>query len=94
MRIAKNKILVEVWETKTMSEGGIALPDDSVQKLPVGKVVQGGIEISDTLCVGDVILFSGVAAIALEPICSDKVLIEEEDVLAVLSEEEYRAWKP
>lgn len=89
MRVTGKRILVEQFKTKEISEGGIALPTTTIQALPYGKVVQIGPEVKGfDLAEGNVVLFSEIGAIPLG-VKEDHVLIEPDDILAVLEEGEY-----
>lgn len=87
MKVVGKKILVEQARTKEVSKGGIALPDTSIQVLPYGFVRQVGPEVTDVK-IGEVVLFDPISAIPLS-IKKDHVLIEPEDILAILEEGEY-----
>jgi co-chaperonin GroES (HSP10) len=59
----------------------------SITTLPYGTVEQVGPEVEDVK-VGEVVLFTEIGAIPLG-IKEDHVLIEPEDILAILEEGEY-----
>ena len=88
MRVMGKRILIEQSTTKEVSEGGIVLPTTMTHALPYGKVIQIGPYVDETIKVGDVVLFSEIGAIPLG-IKKDHVLIEPDDILAILEEGEY-----
>lgn len=87
MKVVGNKILVEQIKTKAVSDGGIVLPTDSIMALPYGTVRQIGPGVRE-IKVGEVVLFDPISARPLA-IKEDHVLIEPDDILAVLDEGEY-----
>jgi len=87
MKLIGKKILVKQVRTKDKSEGGITLPSSMSEVLPYGTVKAVGPEVEE-VGLGDVVLFTAVAAIPLG-LKPDHVLIEPEDVLALLEEGEY-----
>jgi len=87
MRIVGKKILVHQTLTDKVSKGGIVMAGNQ-QALPFGTVVQIGNEVKE-VSVGEVLLFTEIGAIPLG-IKKDHVLIEFEDVLAVLDEEDVK----
>jgi co-chaperonin GroES (HSP10) len=85
MRVVGKKILVKQTLTDTVSKGGIVMAGDQ-QALPFGEVIQLGDGVSEVE-VGNLVLFTQIGAIPLL-IKKDHVLIEFEDVLAILDEED------
>lgn len=88
MRLTGQKILVKQLKTKEVTEGGIALPSTSVEALPYGPVQQVGPDV-EGISVGDVVLFTDIGPIPLGHIKEGCVLVEPEDILAILDEGEY-----
>ncbi len=91
MRVVGKKILVKQSLTDLISKGGIHVAGDA-EPLPYGKVIQIGavcLEEEASLKVGDTVLFSAIGAIPLG-IKKNHVLIEWEDVLAILDEEDIK----
>lgn len=88
MKMVGKKILVEQFQTKTMTEGGIALPEQTVQKLPCGPAKALGPEVKGVE-LGDVIMFNAIGAIPVQLSGREFVLIEPEDILMILEEGEY-----
>lgn len=75
--------------TAPVSKGGIEIPGDQ-QALPFGEVVQtgsGAPPLNCPIAEGDIILFNHLLATPVG-ILKDHVLIEYDDVLAILSPEE------
>lgn len=87
MRIVGKKIMVKQRMTDEVSKGGIVMAG-AQQALPLGEVVQVGDEVTEVKA-GDFLLFTEIGAIPLG-IKKDHVLIEFEDVLAILDEEEMK----
>lgn len=93
MKLIGKKVLVKQMRTKDKSEGGIALPDSMSSALPYGKIISISLDLAkdpeNTLVVpGAIVLFSAIAAIPLE-LKPDHVLIEPDDILAILEEGDY-----
>ncbi len=90
MRIVGKKILIKQTLTDEVSKGGIIMAGDQ-QTLPYGEVVEIGKEIEDRYFVpGDLVLFNELGAIPLGHIKKNHILVEPEDVLAVLDEEDLK----
>lgn len=87
MRVVGKKILVKQTLTDTVSKGGIVMAGEQ-EALPYGEVVQTGADVRGTRK-GDIVLFSAIGAIPLG-IKKNHVLIEFEDVLAILDEEDIK----
>jgi co-chaperonin GroES (HSP10) len=90
MKLVGKKILVTPMRTKSETRGGIALPDQSVQTLPIGPIVAMGPDVVDhDLHVGGVVMFSSIGAMPV--VVNDKafILIEPEDILMILEKGEY-----
>ncbi len=88
MKMVSNKILVEQCKTAAVTDGGIALPEASIQVLPYGVVMQIGPKVEEVK-VGDAILFNEIGAVSLGILKPDCVLIEPCDILAILEEGDY-----
>ena len=87
MRVVGKKILVKQTMTEPVSKGGILMTGDQ-QPLPYGEVIQVGAEVAEVK-VGEILLFTEIGAIPLG-IKENHVLIEFEDVLAILNEEDVK----
>lgn len=90
MRMTGKKLMVKQEMTPAVSKGGIVLTDDSIRPLPYGAIVGMGPDVdADDLNLGDVVLFNEIGAIQLGDLRPDHVLIETDDILAVLEEGDY-----
>ncbi len=87
MRVVGKRILVKQTLTEQVSKGGIVMAGDQ-QALPYGEVVDLGHEVTE-VSVGDLLLFTEIGAIPLG-IKKNHVLIEFEDVLAILDAEDVK----
>jgi len=88
MRVSGKRILVKQRLTEEVSKGGIVMAGDQMA-LPYGDVIQIGPEVEDMdLAPGEVVLFNEIGAIPLGHLLKDHVLIEPDDILAVLEEDE------
>ena len=85
MKVVGKKILVKQIMTGEVSKGGIIMTGDQ-RPLPFGRVVDFGEEVTEVE-IHDVVLFTEIGAIPLG-IKKNHVLIEFEDVLAILDEED------
>lgn len=88
MKLMGQRILIEQILTKDTSDGGIALPDSTIRALPYGYVRQLGPEV-ELLKAGDVVLFNPLTLVELSTVKEGHVLIEPDDVFAILEEGEY-----
>ena len=86
MRVVGKRILVKQALTDEVSKGGIVLTGDK-QVLPFGEVMQLGPESPQGVEVGDIVLFTDIAAIPIG-IKKHYKLLEPDDVLAILSKED------
>lgn len=88
MRVSGKRILIKQRLTEEVSKGGIVMAGDQ-QALPYGDVIQIGPEVEDMdLAPGEVVLFNEIGAIPLGHLLKDHVLIEPDDILAILEEGE------
>ena len=87
MKVVGKRILVKQALTDEVSKGGIIMAGDQ-EALPYGTVVQLSEGVTEVK-VGDRVLFTGIGAIPLG-IKKNHVLIEFEDVLAILDEEDVK----
>ncbi len=87
MRVLGKRILVKQRLTETTSKGGITLPGDQ-QSLPFGEVVQVGSEAQGKgIVAGHIVLFNQMLTTPVG-VLDHHVLVELDDVLAVLTDEE------
>lgn len=85
MKVTGKRILVEQFLTSTETDGKIVLPDSTVHKLPRGKVVHIGGDVTEVK-VGDIVLINDIAGIAVEINKVPLLVLLEEDVLVILEE--------
>jgi co-chaperonin GroES (HSP10) len=91
MRVSGKRIMVKQRLTEEVSKGGIVMAGEQ-QALPYGDVIQLGPDAEDYLDLspGEIVLFNEIGAIPLGHLLKDHVLIEPDDILAVLDEEEVK----
>lgn len=87
MKVMGQKILLVQNKTTTETEGGIVLPDQTVQLLPSGVIARCGPECKEVK-VGDRVLVNDVAALKVEVNKENFIILDEEDVLVILEEGE------
>lgn len=89
MLVVGKRILVKQTLTDSVSKGGIVMSGNQ-EALPYGTVVQVGPNFpDDCVKVDDIVLFTSIAAIPLG-LKKHHVLVESEDILAILSEEDVK----
>lgn len=97
MKVVGKRILVRQAKTKEVSEGGIVMTGEQTV-LPYGTVLQVGSEVDSALALDilgrrqRVVLFDGISAIPVNlkyPSEESYVLIEPDDILAILEDGEY-----
>ena len=86
MRVIGKRILVKQRLTDTVTKGGIELPGDQ-SALPFGEVVQVGTGNCGGVNRGDIVLFNHLLASPVG-VLANHVLVEYDDVLAVLTQKE------
>jgi len=90
MKVSGKRLMVKQTLTEEVSKGGIVMAGER-QPLPYGEVVQVGPQVTADECtvqVGERVLFNEIGAIPLGHLLKDHVLIEPDDILAVLEEGE------
>ena len=86
MKVTGTRILVKQNMTAEISKGGIVMAGDQ-QALPYGEIMQVGPEVAGTIyCTGNLVLFNEIGAIPLGHIAKNHVLVEADDILAILEE--------
>jgi len=85
MKVLGKKILLIQEKTGTVTAGGIALPEQTVTKLPRGEVTHTG-EDCETIKVGDRVAVNDVAAIIVHVNDQEYCQLEEDDVILILEE--------
>ncbi len=86
MKLMGKRILIEQIMTADKSKGGIVLT--TTTSLPYGHIRQLGPDVENHK-VGEVVLFNPLTLIELSTVKEGHVLIEPDDVLAILEEGEY-----
>ncbi len=92
LRPLHDRILVERLEEESVSKGGIIIPDSAKEKPQRGKVVAAGKgKVSEDGTVrpldvkaGDVVLFGKYAGTEVKIENEDRLIMREDDVLAVI----------
>lgn len=87
MKLTGKKIVIEQETTATVTEGGVVLPDSTVEKLPKGKILLCGPDC-ETLNKGDRVLVDALGGRQILVGGMELLLLEEEDVLVILGEGE------
>lgn len=87
MKLMKQKILVVQNKTSTTTEGGLVLPDQTVQLLPSGVIAAAGPDCK-TVKVGDRVLLNDIGGIFVTISNQQYLSIDEEDVIVVLEGDE------
>lgn len=88
MRMVRNKILLKQAESADESKGGIALPETHKVRLPYGRIMDMGPDVLATL-MGQVVLFNPLTLVELGEIKPGHILIEPDDIIAILEEGDY-----
>ena len=87
------KVLIRRLEAEGTSRGGIVLPDTAkekpqkgtVQAVGDGKLLDDGTRADFQVAVGDVVLFASYAGTEIKVDGEELMLMDESDILAVLS---------
>ena len=87
MKLTGTKILIDQRESASVTDGGIALPDQSITKLPKGKITHVGPDVK-TVKVGDQVLIDLIGVTVIDINKTEYLLLEEEGVLVILEEGE------
>jgi chaperonin GroES len=77
------KVVVQQQLSKLETEGGIALPETSQQKLPIGTVVCVGEKVT-VVQPGNRVQFNGYAGASVTVKNQDYLVLDQEDILIVL----------
>lgn len=88
----KDKIVVEVLDNETVTSSGIVIPDTAAEKPNQGKVVsvgpgkitEKGVLIPMSVETGNTVLFSKHAGQELKADGKEYLVIDEDDVMAIL----------
>ncbi len=87
------KVLIKRMEAETTTKGGIVLPDTAKEKPQKGKVLaigdgkllDDGTRAAFTVSKGDKVLFSSYAGTEIKVDGEELMLMDESDILAILS---------
>ena len=82
LRPINGHILVERFEAKEKTSGGIYLPDTAREKLQEGKVIAVAKDATDEVAVGDHIIYKEFAGTEVKIEGEDYILLTEDDLLA------------
>lgn len=79
-------LFVKRLAAKTVSQGGILLPDDAQEKPQYGKVLAVGTEVTD-LTVSDIVVFGKYAGADIDVLDKEPlVMLEKDEVVGVVSD--------
>ncbi|MCK4887766.1 MAG: co-chaperone GroES [Planctomycetes bacterium] len=92
IRPLADKVLVKRLEAKTITDGGIVLPDSAKEKPQQGKIISvGNGKILDDGSVrkmqvkkGDLVLFTSYAGTDVEIDSAEYLIMSESDIMAVI----------
>jgi co-chaperonin GroES (HSP10) len=89
MKVMGKRILVKQRLTEEVSKGGIVIAGEQ-QVLPYGDVVELGTDVPFPcgVHIGSIVLFSSIGCVELGDLKKNHVLVEIEDILAVLDPED------
>ena len=76
------RILVEPFEIKEKTAGGIYLPDTAREKLQEGEVIAVAKDATDEVAVGDHVIYKELAGTEVKVEGEDYILLIEDDLLA------------
>jgi len=76
------RILVEPFEAKDKTAGGIHIPDTAKEKLQEGEVIAVAKDATDEVAVGDHVIYKEFAGTDLKIEGEDYILLTEDDLLA------------
>jgi chaperonin GroES len=76
------RILVEPFEAKDKTSGGIYIPDTAKEKLQEGEVIAVAEDATDEVAVGDHVLYKEFAGTEVKIEGEDYILLTDDDLLA------------
>ena len=76
------RILVEPFEAKDTTAGGIYIPDTAKEKLQEGEVIAVAKDATDEVAVSDHVIYKEFAGTDLKIEGEDYILLTEDDLLA------------
>ena len=82
------KVILKQFVAKTVTEGGLVLPDSSAVKLPTGEVVSVGDKVK-VVKPGSVVQFNPYSGTAVTVRWAAYLVLDQEDILVILGEGEY-----
>lgn len=76
------RILVEPFEAKDKTSGGIYIPDTAKEKLQEGEVIAVAKDATDEVAVGDHVIYKEFAGTEVKIEGEDYILLTDDDLLA------------
>lgn len=76
------RILVELFEAKDKTSGGIYIPDTAKERLQEGEVIAVAKDATDEVAVGDRVIYKELAGTEVKIEGQDYILLTEDDLLA------------
>ena len=76
------RVLVEPFEAKDKTSGGIYIPDTAKERLQEGEVIAVAKDASDEVAVGDYVIYKEFGGTEVKLEGQDYILLTEDDLLA------------
>jgi chaperonin GroES len=76
------RVLVEPFEAKDKTSGGIYIPDTAKEKLQEGEVIAVAKDATDEVAVGDHVIYKEFAGTEVKIAGDERILLTEDDLLA------------
>ena len=76
------RVLVEAFEAKDTTAGGIVIPDTAKEKLQEGEVIAVAKDATDEVAVGDHVIYKEFAGTEVKIAGDERILLTEDDLLA------------
>jgi len=76
------RVLVEPFEAKDKTSGGIYIPDTAKERLQEGEVIAVAKDATDEVAVGDHVIYKEFAGTEVKIEGQDYILLTEDDLLA------------
>jgi chaperonin GroES len=76
------RVLVEPFEAKDKTSGGIYIPDTAKEKLQEGEVIAVAKDATDEVAVGDHVIYKEFGGTEVKLEGQDYILLTEDDLLA------------
>jgi chaperonin GroES len=80
-----NKVIIERFGAKTVSEGGIHLPETAKEQPQSGRIVAAGEIDEDQYGIGDEVIFASYAGTEIEVDETKYIIMSEDEILAVVN---------